>query len=105
MRESETLQERLLRIVHEPASDDAEQVAHEVAASDEGQVYLVELVATLTALSPTNPAARRAEELLEQSMAIAGEHAVADADELASSTAATIATSTSAKDPGGGRKR
>ena len=76
------LQERLLRACHEPdAADlDVENLAHEIARSDDAQAYLVQLVATLTAISPAHAAADRAEALLEHGLAIAAEH---DETELA----------------------
>lgn len=100
MSDSETLEERLLRAVHEPDAD-LELLAHEVAASEEAQVYLVELAGTLSALSPANPAIERASALLEHAMAIIAEHELASSAEVS----AAVRTSTTARDPGDGRKR
>lgn len=100
MSEIENLEERLLRAVHEPDTD-LELLAHEVAASEEAQVYLVELASTLSALSPANPAIERASALLEHAMAIVAEHALARSAEAG----ATASTTTTARDPGDGRKR
>ena len=100
MSDIESLSERLLRAVHEPDTD-LEPLAHEVAASEEAQVYLVELASTLSALSPVNPAIERASALLEYAMAIVAEHELASSAEVS----ATARTSTTARDPGDGRKR
>jgi hypothetical protein len=100
MSDLETLEERLLQAVHEVDAD-VELLAHEVAASDEAQSYLVEVIATLSALSPTNRAAERAAALLEQAMAIAGDQSAKISDE----NAAVTKTSTTARHPGDGSKR
>jgi hypothetical protein len=71
---TDELEDRLLRAVHDGAGD-LESLAHEVAASDEAQAYLVALVQTLTALSSTSPPAARAVALLEHGLAVAAEHA------------------------------
>jgi hypothetical protein len=100
MSDIEDLKLRLLRAVHEPDAE-AELLAHEVAASEQAQVYLVELASTLSLLSPANPAIARASSLLEYAMAIVAEHALTTSDELDVS----VKASAMARDPGDRRKR
>ena len=100
MSDKEPLDERVLRAIHEPDSD-VELLAHEIAASDEAQSYLMEVISTLSALSPSNKAAQRASALLEQSMAIAGEHAI-KAEKGVATSAKTRAT---VRDPSDDTKR
>lgn len=72
MTDRESLEDRILRASHEPGAD-LELLAHEVGASTDAQAYLVELVETLAAISPTSAAAERAAALLEAGLAVAAE--------------------------------
>ena len=91
MTEPVDLEQRLLEAVHEPGSD-LELLAHEVASSEQAQVYLDERVATLSAHSPRNRAAERAATLLEHALAIAAELGLTSSAELEAAAQTSTAT-------------
>jgi hypothetical protein len=73
------LEDRLFLAVNEPDSD-LELLAHEVAASEDAQAYLMGLISTLRALSPDDEVADRAAALLEHGIAIEAEHGMENAE-------------------------
>ena len=98
MTDEAELEQRLLEAVHAQGAD-LELLAHDVASSEDAQAYLVELVATLSAVSPSNRAAERAAALLEHGLAIAAELGLGASTEAVTA----VQTSTSARDRGDGR--
>jgi hypothetical protein len=91
---SEDLKLRILQALHEPETIDVELLAHEIAASEDAQAYLLQFIETISAISPASEPAARAEALLEHGLAIA-------ADQMEAEQADSAATqgSMAAEDP------